>query len=174
MGNATALHRIKPQFISVGMLTTTNNYLAFCNSHTNMDSMWTPGERKSIKDDGFNKLMSTSLKSCQEKRWKRLLGMKGCKMGEEGWQVPHHTRAGGVCWPLIYLFVKLVLISINQINYSKHRTLRSLPKKLCSILKSCTTEEMPCSQQQHHILLSHCNSYFCRGWIYTPLTLQSQ
>lgn len=61
------------------------------------------------------------------------------------------------------LSAKTILFSVNQTNCSKPRILRNLSHKQCSILTSCTAKEMPFLQQQYHILLSCCNSYFCRG-----------
>lgn len=83
--------------------------------------------------------------------------------GQEEGKFPVARRKVVACWPQIYVFVRPILVSVNQISYSKPRILRNFPYKQCSILTSCTAKEMPFLQQQYPILLSCCNSYLCRG-----------
>jgi len=85
---------------------------------------------------------------------------------DEGWEdgeFPAAREKAVACWPQIYVFAKPILVSVNQINDSKPRILRNLSHKQRSILTSRTAKVVPFSQQRYHILLSCCNSYFCRG-----------
>lgn len=80
--------------------------------------------------------------------------------GQEDGELPMARGKVVVCWPQIDVFAKPVLISVNQIN-SELRILGNLSHEQCSILTSCAAKEM--LFLQYHILLSRCNSYFCRG-----------
>lgn len=56
--------------------------------------------------------------------------------GQEDGEFPVAHEKVVACWPQIYIFAKPILISVNQINYSKTRILRNLSHKQCSILTS--------------------------------------
>lgn len=47
--------------------------------------------------------------------------------GQEEGKFPVAHGKVVACWPQIYVFVKPILVSVNQISYSKPRILRNFP-----------------------------------------------